>query len=130
YLGHSLASLGRSNFVKKATLLRHELLDCPVIEMTGRPFLRHGYPPNRQVYVILDNRLALVRIEDCNGKPVAYRGLFEDPSHQRTGEEWEELLLSADRKHMLEALTWIGGEHWTGPEEDHVSEDLVKDARL
>lgn len=78
-----------------------------------------GKDVRRQLYGILENRVALLRIEDASGNLLANE--YQYSTHQigpdpptRTEEQWELLLCSSDRASVLEALTWIGGRHYEG----------------
>ncbi len=108
----SLGGLGWYTF--DAALLNLELLGATVIEIKTASAL--GPSTGRQIYGIFENRIGLLRIEDCDGKLIPSR--YENREDQigpsppkRTKEEWEELLRSSEHTHVLEALTWIAGDH-------------------
>jgi hypothetical protein len=70
----------------------------------------------RQVYGINQGRVALLWLEDSGGKMMS--NIYRSPNHtigpdvpKRTAEEWEQALASAEPMVVLEALTWLGGEH-------------------
>jgi hypothetical protein len=110
YQGHSEFSTRWP--IDEAALIDNELLECPVIEIKIIAAL------GRQIYGVFENRVALLRFEDHAGKLVGnsywYLPHQLGPSPpRRSKEEWEELLKSSDRIHVLEGLTWIGGYHRT-----------------
>lgn len=100
--------------IEAAAQVENDLGGSPVIE------IKIVGAVGRQIYGILENRVALLRIEDHAGKMV--QNSYWYLPHQlgpllpnRTREEWEELLNSSDRTQVLEGLTWIGGYHRRKP---------------
>jgi hypothetical protein len=115
YQGHSDFATGWRIDIVDAALVDNELVGALVIEIKTGPSI-HGAPIGRQVYGIFPGRVALLRIEDLDGKletngygrPEPAFGPAPPP---RSPEEWEALLVSSDRTKILEALTWIAGYH-------------------
>jgi hypothetical protein len=120
--------------IKDAALLHHELVSAPVIEIQTVPSWNSD-KITRQLYGIFENRVALLRIEDSNGKAVANSygdALIGPMPPARTADAWEDLLHSPDRTRVLEALMWIGAWHWTHaePPSQAVSAEQVAMGRL
>lgn len=118
--GHSEFCTGWRIDIRDAALVHNELIGAPVVVIQTAPAI-NGTSIGRQMYGILGNRIALLRLEDEDAKLLA--NCYEYPNHQigpapptRTEAEWEELLLSSERARVLEALTWIGGRHATEPD--------------
>ena len=118
--GTSEFSTGYRTEILDAALIYHDIMMAPLIEIKAErgPF---GGAPSRQIYGIFETRVALLRIENQDGKPIANIYLYRSPDFgpsppKRSKAEWEELLDSPDPATILEALMWIGGHHRT---EDH-----------
>jgi hypothetical protein len=115
---HCVFCTGYRIDINDAALVDNALVGARVIEITTSPAINGG-DIRRQVYGIFPSRVALLRLEDSRGKLVAnygYPNPYLGPSPPaRTADEWEQLLASADRTVVLEALTWISGEHQSVP---------------
>jgi len=108
-----------------------ELTACPVIKIRTSPSLHGSY--TQQIYGIIERRVALLRLADRDGslRRVSY---YPNPSFgsappNRDATEWEQLVLSPDVPRILEALTWIGGDHATSWQKEHESSRLVTAVR-
>lgn len=71
----------------------------------------------REYYVLSGNQIALVYLEgdgflDTNN--YANPHMTVGPQIQRSVDEWEKALNSADDVDVLTALLWLGGVHWNG----------------
>jgi hypothetical protein len=71
----------------------------------------------RQYYVLSGNQIALVYLEvgamlDRNNYQNPHMTI--GPEIQRSVDEWEKALHSADNAEVLTALLWLGGHHWEG----------------
>lgn len=116
--GYSEIAVPWPNEVLDASLGRHGLFDCALIEIkTHHVFPQYGLTASRS-FVAIEDRVALLRIEDGDGKLVAnsYPRHVGPPLPPRIAAEWEELLRSSRRPNVLEALTWIGCNHRQWPE--------------
>jgi hypothetical protein len=78
---------------------------------------QNGRDISHQFYGLIGNKLALLRLEDSNGKLVA--NVYSAPNWtigpappKRTAEEWEKALGSKDEFEVLEGLVWVSGEHF------------------
>lgn len=90
-----------------------------IIEVASAPTIG-GRSIRRQMYGIIENRVALLRMEDGEGNLL--RNDFANPNHtigppppDRTANEWEDSLDSNNPQVVLESLTWIGGFHRLDP---------------
>jgi hypothetical protein len=119
-----------------AALVNHEIPGSAVIEIKTAPSI-NGASIGRQFYAIFENRVALIRVEDEDGKPIA--NCYRYPNHQlgpsppiRTMEEWAELLRFSERVHVLEALVWMGGDHFTvaDRERGEIARESLESVRL
>ena len=70
----------------------------------------------KQYYQVVGGKLALVRLEDDEGKMIPNR--YTAPNQtigpqvpRRTATEWANALQSSSEGEILAALTWLGGEH-------------------
>jgi hypothetical protein len=91
----------------------------PCVLVDSAPSINGG-DITRQYFAFLDDRFALVRLEDSSGQfvPVFYHA----PNHTigpavpvRTPEQWEAALRSLDRAEVLRTLVWLGGDHSDPP---------------
>jgi len=90
-----------------------------------------------QWYVILDHRVALIRMGDAEGNPVQNSYASRGPSigphiPKRTAREWRESLNSENPYEVLETLVWLSGLHLTSDSlrVPHVSQESVEDSML
>jgi hypothetical protein len=90
-----------------ATLHSEPLIECDVIEIKARD-------GGRQFYGILDDRVALLRLEDSAGNSIHnwMRGGLNPavgpPAEYRTIRRWEQMLQSSQPVDVLETLNWLG----------------------
>jgi hypothetical protein len=113
-LGSTKFSTGYRIDLQGAVYRNHPELG-KIIEVASAPTI-NGEDIRRQMYSIIDNRVALLRLEDGAGNLVlnSYSSphyTIGPPPPDRTPEEWEESLDSDDTPVVLESLTWIGGYH-------------------
>jgi hypothetical protein len=97
----------------------------------------HTTPRLRNVYVVVGDRVTLVRLEDHENNLVRryytsklpYRG----PAHpEKTATEWIQSLDSEDPVEVLETLVWLSGEHLSSDEErkPNYSQESVENSIL
>jgi hypothetical protein len=117
YLGCSDFSTGWRIDLDSAIFRSDKVLGVQLIEILTKPII-NGCDIRRQVYGVFDHRLALLRLEDSSGQLVVNN--YYNPNHTigpnasaRMPDEWEQSLLSIEPARVLEALTWLGGEHRT-----------------
>jgi hypothetical protein len=74
-------------------------------------------------YAIVANDVALVRMEDSEGRPIVQN--YHNPNHTigpacplRTVADWEAALQSRDMAEVLRTLVWLGGMHSDPPIEN------------
>jgi hypothetical protein len=129
YLNSVAFATGWRIDIESAALETDAALGGQLIDVRSAPSI-NGRDVCRQVYGVIDNRLALLWLEDSTGAMIA--NTYYAPNHtigpappRRTAEEWEESLTSARPMIVLEALTWLGGDHLRdlSAERDVVSED-------
>jgi hypothetical protein len=107
HLGGSDFSTGGRRDVMDVSFRFEPLVNDRIIEIQTSWFGRRP-ADTRLIYGILENRVALIRVEDKDGKVKPNFHCGPDPP-KRTVEEWETILASSEPAHVLEALTWIGG---------------------
>lgn len=90
-------------------------LGTKIIELRTEPGVGGG-DIARQIYALVNDRIALLRIEDSNGNII--RNTYSYPNHRigppvpiRTIDEWRMILDSGTLPEVLEALVWISGDH-------------------
>jgi hypothetical protein len=106
-----------------------------VIEVESAPTI-NGRDVRRQIYSPIDGRIALVRLEDSDGKVVS--NFYHAPNHtigpdvpKRTADEWEAALNAPRPTEVLEALIWLGGTHRDpATDEKQVSQEDLESASL
>lgn len=116
HLGCSTFDVGNRTDLESVTfryepLVGANVLDCKVVPTIG------GYR-GRQIYLVRDRQIALVRMEDSNGNLRAMHyhrdSAAAGPLPQlRSMEEWESLLDSDEPADILEGLVWIFGDHYS-----------------
>lgn len=115
HLGCSDFQVGNRTDLVSAKLGYDEVIGSHLIELKTCHTLG-GYD-SRQFYAIRDQRVALLRIEDLKAEFIEnyfypkYVEIGPMPP-VRTAEEWECVLQSSNLCGILEALMWIGGEHY------------------
>lgn len=122
-----------------AAVRSEPILGGAVIDVRTAPYPLGG-GISREIYGIIGDRLVLVRMEDSTGKAVANE--YGAPNQtvgtetpNRTADEWQTALSSANNLTVLEALMWLGGRHRTDPSpprddvlvEDSASTRLLQD---
>ena len=90
-----------------------------------------------QWYVILDHRVALIRMEDAEHNLVRNYYGYKKPSKgptipNRTAKQWKQSLDSKNPCEVLETLIWLSGRHRPSIEErkPNVSQESVEDSKL
>ena len=118
-VGHSSFSTGWRINLDSASLRQEPALGVQVIEVRTQPVI-NGADIVCQIYGILEDRVALLRLEDSKGNVLVNN--YYNPNHTigpeppvRSAEEWEQSLKSNDPVVVLEALKWVGGSHRTDP---------------
>ena len=83
----------------------------------------NGLDVGCQYYTLLQDSIALVRLEDSEGKSVQVD--YHSPNHtigppvpERSPEESETLLRSSDNAEVLRTLVWLGGHHSDPPQDE------------
>lgn len=137
HLGNVEFSTGWRIQIEGATFNFDKALGVPIIEVASAPSI-NGDDIRRQIYSVFGGRLALLRLEDSGGNLV--QNDYWHPNHTigpRTpllaAEEWEQRLRGKDLAQVLEALTWIGGDHRldpTPPPSDWCLEDSASVRRV
>jgi hypothetical protein len=90
----------------------------------------------RQYYALLQDSLAVVRLEDSEGKADLVD--YHSPNHtigpavpKWAPEQWEAALRSSNRAEVLRTLVWLGGHHSNPPlHEPNLSVEPFEDAAL
>lgn len=131
HLGWSEIYTGNRCDLNDVTFGYEELAACPVIKI--RTSASIGGADTLQVYGIIERRIAMLRLARRDGKlwQMSYhpRPWAGPAPPTRSVAEWEQVLRSADVPCILEALTWIGGDHNTSWDKEHESNRLVKAVR-
>jgi hypothetical protein len=101
--------------IDSASLQHEPTLKGQIIAVRSSPVI-NGREVSRQVYGVINNRVALLWLEDSGEKLLS--NIYHAPNHtigpdvpKRTAEEWEQALASVQPTVVLEALTWLGGDH-------------------
>src|SRR5262245_55269226 len=109
-LSYSEFSLGWRAQLKDIELIQDTNFGVPMIEIST------VNRPSKQYYALVQDELALVRLEDGGGairnKFVAGNWIIGPPVPNRTAAEWEQALLSDDTLENLRTMVWLGGKHW------------------
>jgi len=116
HLGCTDFHVGGRTDLESASYRYEPLVATLILELQTQATL-HGYD-GRQFYVLRDQRVALMRWENREGK--LWRTRYDEKwasvgclPPNRSANEWEDLLMSDNACDILEALTWIGGDHRT-----------------
>ena len=116
HMGSHLWPTGYRMFIRDAVLVKEATLgrDLIAIRTYGTGFLKDK--EDRQFYAILDDRVAMVRLEDGDGRLIRksyHQGapFLGPPVLDRTFEQWTDALHSTDPVEVLEALVWLSGGH-------------------
>jgi hypothetical protein len=108
----------------------------PCLVVSSSPCMGGGNMDS-QYYALLDDTLALVRLEDSTGKIDSAD--YRYPNHTigpsvptRTAEKWEAALHSPEASEVLRTLVWLGGDHLDLPVRDgeHVYVGALENAFL
>jgi len=90
-----------------------------------------------QMYVLLDDRAALIRLEDDRHRMARNSYSTEIPMKgpvppRRTAQEWARSLDSENPCEVLETLVWLTGFHLPSskPRQENVNQESVEDSRL
>jgi hypothetical protein len=120
--------------IESARLRPEHALRGVVLEVRSAP-LNNGRDVCRQVYGLLDDRLALLWLEDSLGNFIP--NIYEAPNHTigpdaliRSAKQWEEALACDQPMVVLEALAWLGGEHRRNLSPVDFDAEKVEEARL
>ncbi len=116
HLGSTLARTGYRMFIRDAVLVDRPAIDrdLVLVRTYGNGFTKKR--EERQFYAVLDDRIALVRLEDGAGRPIRNRYWNDIVARgpdipSRTSEDWIEALRSDEIAVVLEALVWLAGKH-------------------
>jgi hypothetical protein len=120
YLSSTRFSTGWRINIQDASFRSDPTLGVPVIEVSSTASI-NGADIRRQVYGVFGDRVALLRLEDGDGELVVNCYQYPNctigpPAPPWPPEDWEWALRVGGPARALEALTWIGGVHRTGPE--------------
>lgn len=134
YLGSSAFPTGYRRFLVEAKVVREPVLEMDVIEIGTSTLGGYG---DRQVYVTLGDRVALVRLEDDEQNIVRNSYITEvpftgTPAPKRTVEQWQQSLDSKSPCEVLETLVWSSGMHLSSDEEriSNVNQESLEDSEL
>jgi len=107
---------GNRIFLNSIRVRRIETISSEALVVQGEYFLSGR--PRRQYYVLSGNQISLIYLEqdgllvDTNDYQNPH--MTVGPRVQRSVDEWEKALHSADDVEVLTALLWLGGHHWEG----------------
>jgi hypothetical protein len=122
--------------IDDARWLDHVGHGFPCLLVCSSPSI-NGADITSQYYALLDDTLALVRLEDSTGNFETVN--YHNPNHtigpdppKRTAVEWELALQSPDPAEILRTLVWLGGAHSDPPikDADHMCVEKFEDAAL
>jgi hypothetical protein len=109
-------------------------MNAYVIEVASGNYI-NGRDIERQCYGVIDGRIALLRLEDSEGKVVgrhfrSSKFTIGPDVPLQTPEQWERVLISNRKADVLEALAWLAAGahlHRVARDQDKESADLVEE---
>ncbi len=129
YLGSSAFETGYEVYLREARLVWKSVVESYILEIQETA----GW----QFYAIIDDRIALIRLEDREHNMLQRSYIREKPwtgpaTPKRTAEQWLQSLDSENPCEVLETLVWLSGRHLS-PEEERLADwaqESVEDSRL